>query len=61
MMIRDYKESDFERISEIYDLSKPDEFSRELADFITTPLSGDEPMLAFFLNLKSLSMNHKIL
>jgi len=48
MSIRDYKSDDFERIVEIYNLSKSDEFSGEATKFKVIPLTVDKQMLKLF-------------
>lgn len=47
-MIRDYKESDFSAIEEIYNVSKVDEFSAESFNVTVTPLSEDKKMFDLF-------------
>ncbi len=44
-MIREYKESDFIVIENIYNLSRADEFSEENFNLVVTPLSQDKKML----------------
>ena len=51
-MIRSYKESDFDKIEAIYDLSKKDEFSYEDFEVTVTPLSKDSEMLELFQKSK---------
>jgi len=48
MSIRVYKSEDFESLVEIYNLSKPDEFSGEATQFEVIPLTEDTQMLKLF-------------
>ena len=48
MSIRVYKSEDFESLAEIYNLSKPDEFSGEVYKFNVIPLKEDKRMLKLF-------------
>jgi len=48
MSIRNYKSEDFERLVEIYNLSKSDEFSGEASIFEVIPLTEDKQMLKLF-------------
>ncbi len=47
-MIRHYKDSDFEVIEKIYNLSKADEFASEVFDVEVIPLAKDKSMLSMF-------------
>ena len=51
-MIREYKESDFSAIENIYNLSKADEFSGEDFKIVPTPLGEDKIMLEQFYSSK---------
>jgi len=48
MNIRSYKSIDFEKVVEIYDLSKADEFAEEESNFKVIPLKEDGVMLKLF-------------
>lgn len=48
MYIRQYQDADFNRLAEIYDLSRADEFYAEEGDFIFTPWAEDEYMMSVF-------------
>jgi len=48
MSIRNYNSEDFERIVEIYNLSKSDEFSGESSMFEVVPLTEDKLLLKLF-------------
>ncbi|TEW56054.1 N-acetyltransferase [Psychromonas sp. RZ22] len=52
MNIRQYKETDFTRLASIYDAARPHEFYQEEGDFIFTPWSKDEYMMAVFSQSK---------
>ena len=48
MNIRNYNSIDFEKVVEIYDLSKADEFAGEESSFKVIPLKEDSQMLKLF-------------
>ena len=48
MSLRNYNSDDFERLAEIYNLSKPDEFSGEDTLFEIIPLIEDSDMMTLF-------------
>lgn len=48
MLIRRYQKSDFKRLSEIYDLSRPDEFYAEAGDFTFIPWAENDYMMGLF-------------
>ena len=47
-IIRNYNESDWEQVSKIYDLSKPDEMGGLVNSALITPLAQDDKMLRYF-------------
>lgn len=47
-MIRKYKKSDWDKVREIYDLSKPDEMVNIVKPIDITPLSQDKNMIEYF-------------
>ena len=47
-MIRNYKESDWGQVKQIYDLSKPDEMKNIVDPDLIIPLDKDEKMLRYF-------------
>ena len=48
MSIRRYKKSDFNRLAEIYDASRPDEFYAEQGDFTFVPWAENNYMMTIF-------------
>lgn len=46
MQIRKYTDADFDRVANIYNLARPDEFYGEQGTFITTPWAQDEYMMS---------------
>ncbi len=47
-IIRNYNESDWEQVSKIYDLSKPDEMGGLVNSALIIPLAQDDKMLCYF-------------
>jgi GNAT superfamily N-acetyltransferase len=51
-MIRYYKESDWDQVRQIYDLSKPDEMKDIVDPDLIIPLDEDQKMLRYFIESK---------